>query len=354
MKSTPSYEQAFAFYRLPGERQIHFVLSVDGGFSSHLADLKQESFVLAPFDYYKTNELMAFSIADKKVFSSADFHSEISLPGNGLPMLVVQKFEDTAQAEFEASVSRAVTAISMGRFKKTALSRVKHLAISSDYDWADWFYGACENYPLAFVFFVHFPGVITWAGTTPELFLSGHENKVHSVSLAGTLHNESLHGWREKEMAEQGLVTEFIQSAFAEAGFSGVEQIGPEVLDLGALKHIKTSFEASRAGKSSADVCRLIELLHPTPAVGGMPREQGLSFLLSEEKHERKYYSGFLGPWNPNGVFSLFVNLRSMDVLRDAALLYAGAGITEDSVPSEEWVETENKLNMNEAIIKIC
>jgi isochorismate synthase len=227
------------------------------------------------------------------------------------------------------------------------------VALSQEFDWADWFYEACLAYPDALVFFVHFPGEVTWAGTTPELFLSGDDFSFRSVSLAGTLHNESVHGWREKEIAEQGLVTRFIHAAFSEAGFSGVSQIGPDVLNLGSLKHIKTSFEAPRSGKSAGDLCRLIRELHPTPAVGGMPREEGLSFLLSEEKHSRVYYSGFLGTWNPDGDFSLFVNLRSMQVFRNRARLFAGAGITEGSVPAEEWAETEKKLNMNEAILRI-
>lgn len=351
MKSTPSFEQAFAFYRLPGENDIQFVQSADRGFSAQLSEVNQACFVLAPFEYYKTNEVMAFTMHEKATLSLSRFHSEVSLPGKLLPVSADEQISDTSRGEFETSVSRAVTAISSGRFKKTALSRVKHVVLSPEYDWADWFYKACMAYPGAMVFFVYFPGEVTWAGATPELFLSGDETTVRSVSLAGTLHNESAHGWREKEETEQGLVTEFINSAFAEAGFSGVKQAGPEVLDLGALKHIKTSFEAFRSGKSAGDLCRLIQLLHPTPAVGGMPRDAGLSFLLSEENHARGYYSGFLGPWNEDGMFSLFVNLRSMQLFHGAARLFAGAGITEGSVPSEEWAETENKLNMNEVIL---
>jgi isochorismate synthase len=352
MQSIPSFEHAFAFYRLPGEKEIQFVQSAGPGFSARLTDVREACFVLAPFDYYHTGKVLAFSMDTRVIFSTDRFHSEVSFTGKFMYDTAAEHLVDTAQLEFETSVGKAVDAISSGAFVKTALSRVKHVPLSCSFDWADWFYKACLAYPEVMVFFVHIPGEVTWAGATPELFLSGDLSTFRSVSLAGTLHNESHHGWREKETTEQGLVTDFIRTAFAEAGFNEVRQIGPDVLDLGSLKHIKTSFEASRFEKSGENLCRLIQKLHPTPAVGGMPREAGLSFLLAEEKHSRGYYSGFLGPWNPDGDFSLFVNLRSMQVFRNWARLFAGAGITDGSVPSEEWAETEKKLNMNEAILE--
>jgi isochorismate synthase len=87
----------------------------------------------------------------------------------------------------------------------------------------------------------------------------------------------------------------------------------------------------------------MLQLLHPTSAVCGMPKEPALQFILDNEKHSRAFYSGFLGPVNVASETHIFVNLRCMQIYTDKAVLYAGAGITADSDPQKEWEETELK-----------
>jgi isochorismate synthase len=70
-----------------------------------------------------------------------------------------------------------------------------------------------------------------------------------------------------------------------------------------------------------------------------------MEFILHLEKHNRKYYSGFMGPVNIDEKVLLFVNLRCMQVLCDKLVLHIGAGITIDSVPEDEWDETEIKAD---------
>ena len=89
----------------------------------------------------------------------------------------------------------------------------------------------------------------------------------------------------------------------------------------------------------------MLKLLHPTSAVCGMPLEAASNFLQKVEKHHRKYFSGFLGPVDNSHNTHLFVNLRCMELFEDHAVLYAGAGVTEDSIPEKEWIETEIKCN---------
>ena len=76
-----------------------------------------------------------------------------------------------------------------------------------------------------------------------------------------------------------------------------------------------------------------------------MPKEAAAKFISENEAHARKYYSGFIGPVNNNQDTHLFVNLRCMEIFKGHAVLYAGAGITEDSNPEKEWLETEMKFN---------
>ena len=76
-----------------------------------------------------------------------------------------------------------------------------------------------------------------------------------------------------------------------------------------------------------------------------MPLENVKSFLKEHEGYDREYYCGYLGPVNFKHESNLFVNLRCMQVQKNEAWCYAGAGITADSEPEQEWQETEMKMN---------
>ncbi len=93
----------------------------------------------------------------------------------------------------------------------------------------------------------------------------------------------------------------------------------------------------------------MIKKLHPTPAVCGLPKEAAKQFILENESYHRKFYTGFLGELNidfktfKKEYSDLFVNLRCMDIENNAATLYVGCGITKDSIPEMEFMETVNK-----------
>jgi isochorismate synthase len=89
----------------------------------------------------------------------------------------------------------------------------------------------------------------------------------------------------------------------------------------------------------------MLQLLHPTSAVCGQPLDTALEFIHKHENHDRQFYTGYLGPVNFQNRTDIFVNLRCLQVLQKELILYAGAGITQDSIPEREWEETELKLN---------
>jgi len=66
--------------------------------------------------------------------------------------------------------------------------------------------------------------------------------------------------------------------------------------------------------------------------------------ILNNEKHDRAYYTGFLGPLNMDNKSHLFVNLRCLQLFNRKYVLYSGAGITASSVAEREWEETDNKM----------
>ena len=87
----------------------------------------------------------------------------------------------------------------------------------------------------------------------------------------------------------------------------------------------------------------LLEALHPTPAVCGSPKDEAMNLIRKLEEKDREYYCGIVGPARIRGSTNLFVNLRCMRVFEDKIRLHAGGGITKDSDPEAEWMETENK-----------
>ena len=94
----------------------------------------------------------------------------------------------------------------------------------------------------------------------------------------------------------------------------------------------------------------LVDLLHPTPAVCGLPKEAAKQFILENENYNRSYYTGFLGELNMGlqnkNDSHLFVNLRCMEIEKNEAYIYVGGGITKESNPEEEWEETVAKSNI--------
>jgi isochorismate synthase len=126
---------------------------------------------------------------------------------------------------------------------------------------------------------------------------------------------------------------------------------GPYVAKAGNLLHLRTDFTFS-VDAIGTRLPSLISSLHPTPAVCGMSTGKAMDFIKSGEKHDRGYYAGFLGPIGIRDMIRLYVNLRCMQVFDDRLVLYIGGGITSDSVPEEEWEETEMKAETLLSVLK--
>jgi isochorismate synthase len=185
-----------------------------------------------------------------------------------------------------------------------------------------------------------------WIGATPEVLLQGDAVSLKTVSLAGTK-KEEKQVWTSKEIEEQAFVTDFIQAKLEEAGVTNLHKGQPNTIFSGSVFHLSTEFSFSFPLQH---IAQLIQELHPTPAVCGLPREQALDLIRSHEPHERKWYTGVLGYVREDKVMT-FVNLRCMEVNKDSYDLYLGGGITADSVPEKEWEETQNKANTLKSVL---
>ncbi|MDO1447976.1 chorismate-binding protein [Rhodocytophaga aerolata] len=258
--------------------------------------------------------------------------------------------ENVAKSTFEGAVSKAIEAINQGHFRKVVLSRTKEITLLSNPDNVQNFLSLCSRYPHAFVSLVFIPDVGIWMGASPETLISVDKQGIfRTVSLAGT--QRLVEGlpvsqavWTQKEIEEQALVSRYIVNCFKKIRLREYEEIGPRTVAAGNLMHLQTEFTVDTQEVNFPQLGTvMLQLLHPTSAVCGTPKEPALQFILDFEKHDRSFYSGFLGPVNVNAETHLFVNLRCMQLSPDKAILYAGAGITADSDPQKEWIETELK-----------
>lgn len=249
------------------------------------------------------------------------------------------------EAAFCGLVQAAIDEIKSSSIEKIVVSRIVETTLQKGFDPAHSFTRLCERYPHLFVSLVAIPGVGTWMGASPEHLLTMNDNTLKLLALAGTqpkppdLPLEAI-SWGAKEIHEQALVVEYIRSFLQKMGIEWQEE-GPKTSSAGNIVHLQTKFRASVEKSQRFELAnQVLSELHPTSAICGMPLQKALPFILEHEKHKRRFYCGLLGPVHLAQRSNLFVNIRCMELLEDKAYLYVGTGITHDSVPSAEWVES--------------
>lgn len=223
--------------------------------------------------------------------------------------------------------------------------------------------GPCDPVPLLsglaarrgeYVFGVR-RGDQTFLGASPELLMEKCGNRLRTEALAGTRQlnpeidrttalaraAEELFG-SGKDLEEHALVVRGIVEALEEIAVRRTLPPWPEVRGLTGLAHLCSAIEADlRPGLGPFET---LAALHPTPAVGGLPREAALRFLSASESVERGWYAGPVGWVTTGGDAQIAVGIRSALLDPDRAWLYAGAGIVLASDPEAEYRETEAKL----------
>jgi isochorismate synthase len=188
-------------------------------------------------------------------------------------------------------------------------------------------------------------GSATFVGATPERLFRKRARHVATEAIAGTAALERDPAGRrllgsEKDRHEHRLVVEGICHALS--GLRAEVSVGPRSLrTVGALAHLATPIDAHLATDVSAfDILRA---LHPTPAVGGVPRDVALRWI-AEHEPDRGWYAGPFGWIDADGNADVHVALRSALIVGANAYAYAGCGVVDGSDPRAEYVETALKL----------
>ena len=252
---------------------------------------------------------------------------------------------------YEEIVGKAVAEIRAGAFEKVVLAREVTVGARSAHDPAALFGALRELFPSCFSFCVGSPEG-AFLGASPELLVRRRGAGAATVALAGStrrsadpavddhLGEQLLRS--EKDRHEHLIVSKRISRVLRPHSVWVEAEPEPGLVKVANIQHLATPIHAQLAEPLSA--VELAGLLHPTPAVGGEPRDAALAAIAGLEGMDRGWYAGPVGWMDAAEDGEFCVALRSA-LLRDrTAHLYAGCGIVGDSDPAAELAETEVKL----------
>ena len=349
---------SFVSFRLP--QQDHSTTYIQSGQTrlggGAIHDLSGETgFIMAPFDTRNGHpyHLIRPDLLVESNQISRSVIRQVEEMETGPPVQWSDAIPHVIGKErYQEQVREIKSSISNGAFQKAVLSRIRVIDGSYISLVSKLFQALCRKHPNAFVYLFK-SGDECWMGASPEPLLRLRENRVSTVSLAGTRpfaeRHMNIDKWTVKEVLEQEYVTRYIHDVLHSFGIRDYRVSSPYVKKAGNLLHLRTDFTLDYE-RINGKLWELVEALHPTPAVAGQPKDDAIRFIKELEPHDREYYTGFLGPVKKDREIDLFVNLRCMKITPDYLSLFVGGGITLDSDPSDEWDETRLKA---ESLLKI-
>jgi salicylate biosynthesis isochorismate synthase/menaquinone-specific isochorismate synthase len=207
-------------------------------------------------------------------------------------------------------------------------------------------------YPSCFTYLITGADGTAFAGASPELLIRRSGRRAFSQPMAGSVargasdvEDERLARELEesaKDAIEHRIVSDFVVDALRPFAQS-VSARPPEVVRFTNIQHLATSVSAELVDPPP-DALQLAAALHPTPAVGGWPRDAAEALIDELEGMERGWYAGAVGWIDSRGDGEFAVALRCGLLWEDGARLYAGVGVMPDSDPARELEETELKF----------
>ena len=249
--------------------------------------------------------------------------------------------------EWMESVARALKLIDSGRLQKVVLARDVEVWSKSPFVVPGLLRRLHRSFPECFTFLVD--GLV---GASPELLLKQSGRRVESVALAGTAprHPDPVRDEQlarrllesDKDLREHELTARSVETALGEACARVERCPEPTLRELVNLRHLCTRITGLLAGGLSS--FEVVDRLHPTAAVGGVPRQGAMQAIAGLERIDRGRYAGPVGWFDSAGDGEWAIALRCAQLNETGARLYAGAGIVAGSLPEEELAETRLKL----------
>jgi menaquinone-specific isochorismate synthase len=204
--------------------------------------------------------------------------------------------------------------------------------------------------PNSYHFAFEFEAKHVFLGASPERLFIRSKNGLETEALAGTRprgksdsDDNRLRGELKssgKDQHEHKLVVEMIKESLGPLAL-GMKVYDQEILSFGNGHHLRTKIQAMLKDDTKDET--ILATMHPTPAVGGAPRDVALDSIRDLEGFSRGWYAGPIGYVGLEQT-EFVVAIRSALILEHQLIVYAGAGIVEGSTPKGEWEEIEHKI----------
>jgi menaquinone-specific isochorismate synthase len=276
--------------------------------------------------------------------------SELVSAGPSPPPGIADRSYAPPLADWRREINEATGRIERGALRKVVLAQALSVRLSEPVDPAAVLERLGDAYPDCFRFLFEPDGGGSFFGATPEQLVAVDGREVTTEALAGSIgrgETATEDEWlaeqlreSEKNNHEHDIVVETISEQLD--GLAAEITTGPRtVRKLANVQHLQTPIRARLAG--DRHVVDLVEALHPTPAVGGLPPETALETIRDTEVFDRGWYASPVGWIDADGNGSFAVAIRSALAREREATLFAGAGIVADSDPDQEWDELQLK-----------
>ena len=355
---------AYAIYRLPHEDHATLIRQKEGDpVELHsLTELNgRQGFVVAPFEIKSGQPIVVIQgeASTLPLDGSYACHLDHPLCHHDHPLCHLERSreispratlgrDDNPSGYYRVDFANYHSQLEADKFRKIVLARCADEKMDEKVEPMELFYRACAMYPRLFIALVDTPQTGCWLTATPEILLDGKDNDWRTIALAGTmkLEGDQLNGegetlrWSTKNIQEQRIVSTYITECLEQ--FTGdFREEGPRTVRAANLVHLRSDFTFKL--NDNRNIGELLNTLHPTPAVCGLPKREAFQFIVKNEHTPRRYYSGFMGPMGTKETH-LYVSLRCMNSDGDTCHLFAGGGLLKDSTEEQEWQETEAKM----------
>ena len=344
---------SFAIFKYPDSENCTLIIGEEKVLGHSYQPLDDSTaFVFSPFDIckYPIVSILPHTILSDKAEIQKYFSPTKKDESQHQQIRELQELEEDKEA-YQEVFEEFYKAILSEDFSKLVLSRTAICHSNTDNFATDLFQSA-SHISGAFVYLCHTPSVGTWLGATPELLLQGENNAWQTVALAGTRPKNTLTDWDTKNIEEQRYVTNYICQVLEKMNYT-ISLQDTETVHAGGVEHLKTKIDFNKDTENSQKLSELIDMLHPTPAICGLPKQEAFEFIRNNENYDRSYYSGLVGWVNPSDETRLYVNLRCMKIENPRTFqLFAGGGLVKSSEEQQEWQETKAKMQTLLSLLK--
>lgn len=266
--------------------------------------------------------------------------------------LVLQDRSDTPSSDlWMLSVQRALETIKDQNLDKVVLARKTTFICNSKISALELLEHLKQTQKNTTVFLFSTCSSRAFLGSSPEKLYKRSLDTLSTEALAGTiprgeneeedlLFQEKLRS-SEKLLSEVSFVEDFLKQKLQLIASNIDIEPSFTIKQTVSVQHLYKKIRCTLPSNFSDDT--LIRLLHPTPALSGLPQKKALNFIKDVEAFDRGWYGGIIGFYNSNEA-DFTVAIRSCLIQDNTLTAFAGAGIVNGSDPEEEWNELESKI----------